>query len=112
MGLGIAAMHYSGMGAIRIVPFITYEPKLLILSIVIAIVASFAALWLFFRLRGGASWRILLQRSIASLVMGAAISGMHYTGMFASRIRARLLLHRRDRYQQRLARVAHRRLRA
>jgi diguanylate cyclase (GGDEF)-like protein len=85
MGLGIAAMHYSGMGAIRIVPFITYEPKLLILSIVIAIVASFAALWLFFRLRGGASWRILLQRMIASLVMGAAISGMHYTGMFASR---------------------------
>lgn len=84
MGLGIAAMHYSGMGAIRIVPFITYEPKLLALSIVIAIVASFAALWLFFRLRGGASWRILLQRSIASLVMGVAISGMHYTGMFAS----------------------------
>jgi diguanylate cyclase len=84
MGLGIAAMHYSGMGAIRIVPFITYEPKLLILSIVIAIVASFAALWLFFRLRGGASWRILMQRMVASLVMGAAISGMHYTGMFAS----------------------------
>jgi diguanylate cyclase (GGDEF)-like protein len=84
MGLGIAAMHYSGMAAIRIVPFITYEPKLLILSIVIAIVASFAALWLFFRLRGGASWRIRLQRSAAALVMGAAISGMHYTGMFAS----------------------------
>ncbi|MDY6945843.1 MAG: EAL domain-containing protein, partial [Pseudomonadota bacterium] len=84
MGLGIAAMHYSGMGAIRIVPFITYEPKLLIASIVIAIVASFAALWLFFHLRGGASWRILLQRMAASLVMGAAISGMHYTGMFAS----------------------------
>ncbi|GFE84477.1 putative signaling protein [Steroidobacter agaridevorans] len=84
MGLGIAGMHYSGMGAIRIVPFITYEPKLLILSVVIAIVASFAALWLFFRLRGGASWRIFLQRSAAALVMGAAICGMHYTGMFAS----------------------------
>ncbi|MBM0108773.1 EAL domain-containing protein [Steroidobacter sp. S1-65] len=84
MGLGIAAMHYSGMGAIRIVPFITYEPKLLIASIVIAIVASFAALWLFFRLRAGASWRIRLQRSLASVVMGAAIAGMHYTGMFAS----------------------------
>lgn len=85
MGLGIAAMHYSGMGAIRIVPFITYEPTLLILSVAIAIVASFAALWLFFHLRGGASWRILLQRILASLVMGAAIAGMHYTGMFASK---------------------------
>ena len=84
MGLGIAAMHYSGMGAIRIVPFITYEPTLLVASVVIAIVASFAALWLFFRLRGGASWRIRLQRSLAAVVMGAAIAGMHYTGMFAS----------------------------
>ncbi|HEY0941820.1 MAG TPA: EAL domain-containing protein [Steroidobacter sp.] len=84
MGLGIAAMHYSGMGAIRIVPLITYEPKLLIASIVIAILASFVALWLFFQLRGGASWRILVQRTLASLVMGAAICGMHYTGMFAS----------------------------
>ena len=84
MGLGIAGMHYSGMGAIRIYPMITYEPRLLIASVVIAIVASFAALWLFFRLRGGATWRIVLQRSFASIVMGAAISGMHYTGMFAS----------------------------
>jgi diguanylate cyclase (GGDEF)-like protein len=84
MGLGIAAMHYSGMEAIRIVPMITYEPLLLLASIAIAIGASFAALWLFFRLRGGASWRIVLQRLAASLVMGAAIAGMHYTGMFAS----------------------------
>ncbi|MET0535252.1 MAG: EAL domain-containing protein [Steroidobacter sp.] len=84
MGLGIAGMHYSGMGAIQIYPIITYEPRLLIASIVIAIVASFAALWLFFNLGGGASWRIVLQRAFAAMVMGAAISGMHYTGMFAS----------------------------
>jgi diguanylate cyclase (GGDEF)-like protein len=84
MGLGIAGMHYSGMHAIRIVPLITYEPKLLIASIVIAIVASFAALWLFFRLRRGGTWRVILQRSAAAIVMGAAIVGMHYTGMFAS----------------------------
>src|SRR5688572_24795884 len=73
MGLGIAGMHYSGMHAIRIVPLITYEPKLLIASIVIAIVASFAALWLFFRLRRGGTWRVILQRSAAAIVMGAAI---------------------------------------
>jgi diguanylate cyclase (GGDEF)-like protein len=84
MGLGIAGMHYSGMEAIRIVPIITYEPRLLVASIAIAIAASFAALWLFFRLRGGASWRIVLQRLAASIVMAAAIVGMHYTGMFAS----------------------------
>lgn len=84
MGLGIAGMHYSGMRAIRIVPLITYEPLLLLASIGIAIGASFAALWLFFRLSGGASWRMVLQRVVAALVMGAAVTGMHYTGMFAS----------------------------
>jgi len=84
MGGGIAAMHYSGMEAIRLVPMITYEPGLLVASIVIAIVASFTALWLFFRLRSGATWRIVLQRLLAAVVMGSAIAGMHFTGMFAS----------------------------
>jgi diguanylate cyclase (GGDEF)-like protein len=85
MGLGICAMHYSGMSAIQIVPMITYEPTLLIASGVIAIGASFAALWLFFRLREGRSWQMRVARLGAALVMGLAISGMHYTGMAASR---------------------------
>ena len=85
MGLGICAMHYSGMGAIQVLPLITYEPGLLLASGVIAVVASFAALWLFFRLRKGGSWQIRLARLGAAIVMGLAISGMHYTGMAASR---------------------------
>ena len=44
MGLGICAMHYSGMSAIRVVPLITYEPSLLLASGAIAVAASFAAL--------------------------------------------------------------------
>ncbi len=51
MGAGISAMHYSGMAAIDILPMITYEPLLLIASVLIAVGASFAALWLFFQLR-------------------------------------------------------------
>jgi len=85
MGLGISAMHYSGMSAIQIMPMITYEPDLLLASIGIAIVASFAALWLFFRLRRGRSWQMRLARLGAAIVMGLAISGMHYTGMAASK---------------------------
>ena len=50
MGSGIAAMHYMGMAAITIVPGIAYDPFLVALSILIAITASFAALWLFFHL--------------------------------------------------------------
>jgi PAS domain S-box-containing protein len=85
MGTGICAMHYSGMSAIDIVPMIAYDPGLVAASFVIAVVASFAALWLAFELRNGHSWRIVVSRLGAALIMGAAISGMHYTGMAASR---------------------------
>jgi diguanylate cyclase (GGDEF)-like protein len=85
MGLGICAMHYSGMSALQVLPAIIYEPHLLLASGIIAVVASFAALWLFFRLRNGRSWQMRLARLGAAVIMGLAISGMHYTGMAASR---------------------------
>jgi diguanylate cyclase (GGDEF)-like protein len=85
MGLGISAMHYSGMAAIQIEPMIRYEPGLLAASVAVAIAASFAALWLFIRLRTGRSVQMVLARVGAAFVMGLAISGMHYTGMAASR---------------------------
>jgi signal transduction histidine kinase len=86
MGAGISAMHYSGMAAIQIVPMITYEPLLVAASIAIAVVASFAALWLAFKLRSGQSTYIGLARAGAAVVMGLAISGMHYTAMAASKV--------------------------
>jgi diguanylate cyclase len=88
MGLGICAMHYSGMSAVQVLPVITYEPTLLLASGVIAVVASFAALWLFFRLRRGGSWLMVCARFGAATIMGLAISGMHYTGMAAARFAA------------------------
>jgi two-component system sensor histidine kinase/response regulator len=85
MGTGISAMHYSGMSAIQIVPMIVYDPFLVASSVVIAVAASFAALWFAFNLRSGQSWQRVAARLAAALTMGAAISGMHYTGMAASR---------------------------
>jgi PAS domain S-box-containing protein len=85
MGTGICAMHYSGMSAIQIRPIITYDPLLVAASGLIAVAASFAALWLAFTLRSGRSWQMALGRLAAAPIMGAAISGMHYTGMAASR---------------------------
>jgi len=85
MGGGIAAMHYMGMAAISITPGISYDPFLVGISILIAIVASFVALWLFFRLREGNSISQWLTRVAAAIVMALAISGMHYTGMAAAR---------------------------
>jgi PAS domain S-box-containing protein len=84
MGLGIAAMHYRGMDALQIVPAIRYRPAVVVASVVIAVLASIAALWLTFKLRSGASKRLHRERLAAALVMGLAISGMHYTGMAAS----------------------------
>ena len=86
MGAGICAMHYSGMAAIQIVPIITYQPMLVLASIAIAVGASFAALWLAFKLRSGQSTYIALARGGAAAIMGLAISGMHYTAMAASRL--------------------------
>lgn len=86
MGAGICAMHYSGMAAIQIVPMITYEPLLVAASVAIAIGASFAALWLAFKLRTGQSRSMALARAGAAVVMGLAISGMHYTAMAAAKL--------------------------
>ncbi|WP_411850336.1 putative bifunctional diguanylate cyclase/phosphodiesterase [Stenotrophomonas sp. LGBM10] len=83
MGLGIAAMHYLGMAAMQMEPGIEYDPLWFSASLLIAIAASGAALWIAFRLRGE-QHRPFLLRGLASLVMGLAIVGMHYTGMAAA----------------------------
>jgi diguanylate cyclase (GGDEF)-like protein/PAS domain S-box-containing protein len=60
-----------------------YDPWLFALSIVVAIVVAIVALWLAFQLRGesmrSGSWR----KAVSAVVMGAAVCGMHYTGMAA-----------------------------
>lgn len=81
-GLGVVTMHYTGMAAMHM-PGLTvvYDPWLVLASVVIAIVAATAAFWLAFRTRG------VRERLFASAVMGAAISGMHYTAMTAATFR-------------------------
>ncbi|MFI8479488.1 putative bifunctional diguanylate cyclase/phosphodiesterase [Pseudomonas sp. NPDC078700] len=83
MGIGIAAMHYTGMEAMMMSPGIGYIPWLFVLSIVIAAAASWASLWIAFRLRRDSEINTY-ARIGASLVMGCAIVGMHYTGMAAA----------------------------
>jgi NO-binding membrane sensor protein with MHYT domain len=78
MGLGIAAMHYTGMAAMQGHAELSYDRLFVALSLVIAIGASTAALWLAFRTTD------LWQKLAAAVVMGLAISGMHYTAMRAA----------------------------
>ena len=84
MGTGIACMHYTGMAAMRMTPGIDYDPTLFGASLLIAVAASGAALWIAHNLRRNAPY-VRLARGGAAVVMGFAIVGMHYTGMAAAR---------------------------
>jgi diguanylate cyclase len=84
MGFGIAGMHYTGMAAMEMQPGIQYHASLFAASIVIAIVASIAALWIAHTLRDSNQANVLAKRIGAAGVMGLAITGMHYTGMAAA----------------------------
>ncbi|MBD0843818.1 MHYT domain-containing protein [Streptomyces sp. TRM68416] len=76
-GLGVAAMHYLGMAAMRLNGEIRYDGFTVALSLLIAVAAATAALWAAVSVHG------FLTSLGASLVMGVAVSGMHYTGMAA-----------------------------
>ena len=76
-GVGVAGMHYSGMAAMQIPATVSYDPKLVAASVGIAIVAATVALW----------FTLVLNRPVAltigALIMGVAVDGMHFTGMYA-----------------------------
>jgi NO-binding membrane sensor protein with MHYT domain len=76
-GLGIASMHYMGMASMHLHGKLEYNTVTVAASVVIAMVAATAALWAAGQVRG------FLWSVGASLVMGLAVSGMHYTGMAA-----------------------------
>jgi len=79
-GLGVASMHYLGMAAMHLHGDVSYDPMLVGLSVLIAVVAATAALWAALNIKSP------VAVTAASLVMGAAVSSMHYTGMFAVRV--------------------------
>ncbi|AMS20760.1 diguanylate phosphodiesterase [Pseudomonas synxantha] len=83
MGLGIALMHYVGMAAMRSQAQVYVESRLFMASVAIAIGASLAALLLSSYLRNGAGVFHQLLKYAASLVLGAGILSMHFTGMAA-----------------------------
>jgi two-component system sensor histidine kinase/response regulator len=80
LGVGIAGMHYLGMASMRFGAVCQFNPRIVTLSVVLAIVFSVAALLLAFDLREETKGTPLRKIASAAL-MGAAISGMHYTGM-------------------------------
>src|SRR6201998_2636192 len=83
MGTGIASMHYIGMAAMRLPAICQFNSSLVVMSVVFAVLISFAALWITFHFRDekkGVGW----EKLAGAVVMGAAIPVMHYTGMAAA----------------------------
>ncbi|WP_369372343.1 MHYT domain-containing protein [Promicromonospora sp. Populi] len=76
-GLGISAMHYLGMRAVHVGVEITYAPATVVLSVAVGVVAATAGLWLSARVHN------IAAGAGAAIIMGIAVSGMHYTGMSA-----------------------------
>jgi NO-binding membrane sensor protein with MHYT domain len=86
-GLGVAVMHYTGMAAMQVGGSVTYDRRLVLASLVIAVVAATVALWFTLVVRGGSGI------TIAAAVMGVAVCGMHYTGMAAVHVRLPAVVH-------------------
>jgi diguanylate cyclase (GGDEF)-like protein len=84
MGAGICAMHYLGMASLELHPGIRWNWLLVSASAAIAVMASAIALLIFFALRKHHGTGARNRKVIAALIMGAAICGMHYTGMAAA----------------------------
>jgi diguanylate cyclase len=85
MGLGISAMHYTGMHAIRMNPAIMYNLVLLAVSVLVAISASIVASWVAFKLREENSLLGHSKKMFSAVIMGLGITGMHYIGMAAAK---------------------------
>jgi NO-binding membrane sensor protein with MHYT domain len=90
MGVAIACMHYIGMKSMRMAAAIDYEPVRFTLSILIAMVASASALAIGYSIPANPRWAFWMKAGSA-VVMGLAIAGMHYMGMWSARYRVATL---------------------
>ncbi|RMG59644.1 MAG: response regulator, partial [Gammaproteobacteria bacterium] len=84
VGLGIAAMHYTGMAAMRMDAGMVYSPAWVAVSVFVAMAASTAALWVANHLRGAAVFSEMRIKSLSSIIMGLAVTGMHFTAMLGT----------------------------
>lgn len=83
MGTGVSGMHYIGMESMIMDATFQYNPLFVILSIAIAIIASFVALYIFSSSRKKQmKGRVL--KTLTAILLGLAVTSMHYTAMFGT----------------------------
>ena len=84
MGAGIGVMHYTGMMAMRMYAVMLFDPVMFLVSILVAVALSIAALYTKFLATNETQSLVHWTNFAAALVMGCAVAGMHYTGMSAA----------------------------
>ena len=85
VGAGIGTMHYVGMAASELAPFMRYDLGGFVLSLVVAVVLAALALWVRFGLQRFLPLGSWANGVLAGVMMGGAIAAMHYTGIAALR---------------------------
>lgn len=85
VGAGIGTMHYVGMAASELAPFMRYDLGGFVVSLVVAVVLAALALWVRFGLQRFLPLGSWANGVLAGVMMGGAIAAMHYTGIAALR---------------------------
>lgn len=84
MAAGIGTMHYAGMEAMHMNGMMHYDLAFFCLSLIVAHVLAMAAIYIRFVLITRFVLSVYWIQLLAALVMGNAVSGMHYTAMAAA----------------------------
>jgi len=87
LGAGIGLMHYTGMAAMVVPATLVYDPLWFAISIVVAVALGIIALLTYRKMHQHLNGKKRLRQSQVGVaaIIGAAISGMHYTAMLAAR---------------------------
>ncbi|WP_091566140.1 diguanylate cyclase domain-containing protein [Oryzisolibacter propanilivorax] len=85
LGLGVGAMHYSGMAAMQLQPLLRHEPLAFVASLALSVALALLALWLRLALPRRSTWAQHAMPLLSALALGLAFAAMHYTGMHAAR---------------------------
>lgn len=85
VGAGIGAMHYTGMLAMQMQPVLKFDVLWLLISVVVAVGLSTLSLWIGIYLNQKGKIPAQAGIILGGIVMGCAITAMHYTGMASAR---------------------------
>ncbi len=84
LGAGIGLMHYTGMAAMELNATMYHINSVFVLSLIVAIVMATIALAIQHQATQSEKYQFInIKQALGSVMMGFAVSGMHYTAMFA-----------------------------